>query len=320
MRFLVAGITILVLVGAVFAETTVSGTVSGKWDKEGSPYRVTGDLNVARGSTLWIEPEVDIIFDGPYTLLVEGKLVAGRKKQKLPLKWDWDWSKKEPVTVKFTTDLEKNPKGWGGIRFAKAGDENQLTNCEISHVRSGKDGGGIYCERAEVAVTNCTINDCATTGSGGAMAILDGGMSLTNGTVMSNRAEGTGGGIYVSGGELAVTNATIAMNEGGGIYLWHSEAAITNCDLQGNKGAAMTMLDKSEAVLTNCEIIDHTGAGIICRESEFVGTNTTIMTDSEIAAGFYDNSEAVLTNATLKGGKGLDKDESSEVVTMNVKH
>jgi len=311
-------IIVLSLATGVWAETPVSGTVDGKWTKEGSPYRVTGDLTVAKGTTLWIEPEVDVVFDGPYALTVEGKLVAGKKKQHLGIRLEIGDKMGGEPTVHFTTDLDKNPAGWGGIHLQNAGHESMLVNCEISHARGSGNGGGLQCEKASVALVNCTFSDCAANGSGGAMAIIDGSAALTNCTLINNRATGTGGGIYVTDGEASITNGTIALNAGGGIYLWHSELVITNLDLKGNSGAAITMLDKSEAVLTNCTIEDHTGAGIICRESQFVGTNTTIDCDTETAASFMDNSEAVLTNATLKGGKGLEKDESSEVVATNV--
>ena len=206
----------LLTAALALAETPVSGVVEGKWTKDGSPYRVTGDLRVENAHTLRIEPEVDVVFEGPYTLTVEGRLLAGTKKR---LGIEVNWKGRDERTVRFTTDLEKNPQGWGGIIFLKAGDENELTNCEISHARGGSNGGGVRCENSEVAITNCTFTDCAATGSGGAIAVIDGGAAITNCTLVNNRAGGSGGGVYVTNGELAITNCTIAMNAGGGIHL-----------------------------------------------------------------------------------------------------
>lgn len=298
---------------AAWAETPVSGTVSGTWTADGSPYHVTGDLTVASGSTLWIEPGIYVIFDGPYVLTVEGRLVAGKKKG-IRLRWS------DQPAVKFTTDFEKNPAGWGGIRFVKAGDENELVNSTIEHVRASGDGGGIRCDHSGVALTNCTLSDCATTGAGGGMAVIGGELALTNGTIENCRAEGQGGGVYGSSAEIALTNCTVRNNlaaAGGAVFLSKSEFVCTNGTYENNAIGGVSILDKSEAVFTNSTI---TGAGILCRESELVITNGTINSGEEAALSCLEHSTVVVTNATLKGGKGLDKDESSQVVATNVEY
>ncbi len=319
MRYYLSIITVFALAVIVWAETPVSGVVKGRWTRDESPYRVTGDITVEKGSMLWIEPEVDVLFDGPYTLTVDGRLVVGEKKHHV-LRFSLGDGKKGEPSVRFTTDLAKNPAGWGGIVFNHPSRENELLNCEISHARSKDNGGGVRSNKSEISIVNCRFSDCTTEGSGGALAMEGGEASITNCDFISNRATGTGGGIYVSNGDASITNGTISLNSDGAVYLWHSEATITNVDVTGNRGAAITMLDKSEAVLTNCTVEDHTGAGIICRDSQFVGTNTTIKCDKETAASFFDNSEAVLTNATLKGGKGMEKDSTSQVVAVNVEY
>ncbi len=44
--------------------TTVSGDVgTATWTAANSPYRVTGAVHVPAGSTLTIEPGVDVLFD-----------------------------------------------------------------------------------------------------------------------------------------------------------------------------------------------------------------------------------------------------------------
>jgi hypothetical protein len=76
--FLVSHLWILAL--TVNSQTTISaGNVSGTWTKANSPYKVTGDIIVPKGSTLTIQPGVVVEFDG-VGLTVDGKLNAVGKK------------------------------------------------------------------------------------------------------------------------------------------------------------------------------------------------------------------------------------------------
>jgi hypothetical protein len=53
-----------------------AGAVSGTWSAAGSPYRVKGDIWISRGSTLKIEPGVEIRFQDNYKIDVFGQIDA----------------------------------------------------------------------------------------------------------------------------------------------------------------------------------------------------------------------------------------------------
>lgn len=58
---------------------TYYGTLRGEdlhWKKENSPIIVSDDITVASGTTLVIDPGVDVFFDGPYSIIVKGTLKA----------------------------------------------------------------------------------------------------------------------------------------------------------------------------------------------------------------------------------------------------
>ena len=55
-----------------FGQTSVSGNVSGTWNLAGSPYIITGDVDVILGTTLTIDPGVEVRFDGQFGLDVQG--------------------------------------------------------------------------------------------------------------------------------------------------------------------------------------------------------------------------------------------------------
>jgi len=66
--------------------TDITGTVSSSvtWTKNGSPYRLTGNLTVASGATLTVEPGVTIQIPSNCILQVNGTLVArGTSSEKI---------------------------------------------------------------------------------------------------------------------------------------------------------------------------------------------------------------------------------------------
>lgn len=68
-------------------KTEVSGVLGGDkllWTKDMSPYLVTGNLLVESGKELIIDPGVEVQFDGPYYMQVEGKITAiGTESEKI---------------------------------------------------------------------------------------------------------------------------------------------------------------------------------------------------------------------------------------------
>lgn len=76
----------LFLAAVAIAQTNVSGAYfsNTNWSKAGSPYYVTGDVQVPAGVTLSIEPGVQINFNGDYQILVKGYLMANGTKS-LPI-------------------------------------------------------------------------------------------------------------------------------------------------------------------------------------------------------------------------------------------
>jgi len=68
-------LTILIVVTATFAQTYVSGAVSGVWDSEGSPYIVTDSTWVLVCDSLRIGPGVEVLFDGPYGIAVDSAIL-----------------------------------------------------------------------------------------------------------------------------------------------------------------------------------------------------------------------------------------------------
>ena len=66
----------ILLITGLFAQTEVSGNISGSWTTASSPYIVTGNLLLLPEDTLTIDPGVEVRFDGNYKFDVLENLFA----------------------------------------------------------------------------------------------------------------------------------------------------------------------------------------------------------------------------------------------------
>src|SRR5512135_2056423 len=103
-------VLILSIVHFTYSQTVVPpGNVSGGWTAPGSPYLIQGDITVPFGSTLIIDPGVQLIFQGHYALAVQGTLLAiGTSGDSILF------------TVNDTSgfsDSDTTLGGWGGIQL-----------------------------------------------------------------------------------------------------------------------------------------------------------------------------------------------------------
>jgi hypothetical protein len=90
------------------AGTSVSGAVGGQhWTCSGSPYRVTGNLTVASGTVLTVDPGVKVEFQGRYDLEILGGLYSvGTSLNRIT------WT-----TTAADIALGASWVGWRGIRW-----------------------------------------------------------------------------------------------------------------------------------------------------------------------------------------------------------
>lgn len=117
-----------------------NGTISSDetWTAANSPYWITNDLTIEDGTTLAIEPGVRVIFNGSYSIFVEGLMKAAGEVGN---------------GIIFTSNLMvPSPGDWNSIVFNSTGN-GYLQYCNISYATNGV----IKDTQNNIQITNCHI-------------------------------------------------------------------------------------------------------------------------------------------------------------------
>lgn len=234
-----------------------AGTVSGTWSQAQSPYYVFGDITVAEGSELIVEPGTRVVFMGPYRLIVarSARLLAQGTADR---------------PVEFTAGHRES--GWAGIRFLVTGDDDVLSYCSITYAKNEADmfdpsdplailtadqaGGAVYCYGSSPTITHCQIAN-NTCGRAGAIYCLRSSAVIRNTLIANNTCIGgnaQSGGISCVDGAVRIDNCTIVNNAPGGIFS-ESEygAQVTNTIVWGNS-TYQIMSYESQVAVSSCDV------------------------------------------------------------------
>lgn len=199
---------LLSLLSTVFADTIIpGGYVSGIWAQSGSPYLIQGDLAINSTSTLTIEPGVEVLFQGYYRLLCEGRLLAvGTVEDSIIFK---------PFAAQ---------PNWDGIDLINLNlnilDSTRLEYCYFEKAMASRrigiynlnNGGAIYLfNSSKITLSDCLFEDNCT---------ID--------RIGSNGANGTGSNINGMPGE------SVSTGSGGAIFCLNSNPIITSCIFANN--------------------------------------------------------------------------------------
>ncbi len=268
--------------------TYKSGTIVDEtWTLSGSPYCVTGDLQV---SLLTIEEGVEVLVDGHYQINVLTTITAIGS---------------EGMPIRFSSLYPDEPDNqrWKGIKFQNTIPGTVFRHCIIEY----SDDSGVTIIDSTPTFEDCVIRNNTSSGNGGGIsASLAAGLTLTldrctiSGNIsnpLSSTGNYAGGGLYVLG-DAELSNCLIENNEvnaqctsascntyarGGGVYV-NGRLQILNSEVKNNltwaRSAGPNPLNGNSFSL---------GAGIYLQDGNSDLTNTIIScnTTTAICNGSY---------------------------------
>ena len=172
---------------------SVSGTLQANttWTVAEGPYVLTGDLTVAPGATLTIEPGVLVTARGttgtggrlPNTeLAVQGRLDArGTAAQPIRLGG-------------FVPDDHSPPNAWAGIYFDNA------AGGDLEHVAVTTAQGGIRAVNTPLSVRNASLSTGGGSAAGGIHVSAEGSTFAPSATITDSELDSTSSGVQVEAG------------------------------------------------------------------------------------------------------------------------
>ena len=205
------------------------------WTPAGSPYCITGDVQV---SMLTIEPDVIVEFAGNFGITVNGILkIVGTQEY--------------PVLLKPAAD---NTEGWKGIYF-----EDTMTGSEFEWCRfEGARSSAVHLVNSNPPFRHCTFADNRGSYGGGIRAELnDGDLIIENCRFFKNYADVSGGAIYamLETGTLMVNDCSFRENKAnpdyagrdasGGAVLVSGNSNFLRCAFYYNQAHAYTIYTSS---------------------------------------------------------------------------
>jgi hypothetical protein len=233
---------IMVFCPSVFADTTwvdPGSIVDQHWQPEHSPYMIQGDISVA---SLTIDPGVEVLFAGNYSLSITGYIVAIGT---------------EADSIMFARAY--NETGWAGIHMDNLAPGTELEFCRIE----GSTNRALTIVNCpHLSIQNCLINNNSKSYSveygnpslSGGGIYVEGTLALEDCLVENNKlsvssghgvSRGHGGGIYCSG-SLTMAKCVVRNNRidasgswgsgrayGGGIFA-SGTLILSNCTIKGN--------------------------------------------------------------------------------------
>ncbi|HOY33037.1 MAG TPA: choice-of-anchor Q domain-containing protein [Bacteroidales bacterium] len=264
---------------------SVCGTISQNTVWDADTVKVTCNVVINNGMTLSVSPGVHVVFQGYYSITVNGRITANA----LP-------SDSIVFTAKNTTT------GWGGIIFNKTpvtNDSSVFSFCRFSYAKNNTGWGGVMNIRnfSKIRVSNCLYRSNYAY-SGGAIYAHYSSLLIKNSSFRYNTANsgaGKGGAIFcdsISG--MKIINCLFAYNSsysGGSLYSLFSGPLIKLSMISNssaNSGGGITC-DTSNAKIINSIIVNNTATtdagGIYINRCNPVITNSSVSYNDAMNGG-----------------------------------
>lgn len=241
----------------------VSGQIDADtvWSQADSPYVIQGNLTVSKTAGLTVQPGVRIEFDGPYTLKIEGTLIARGNSRDAIVFTSSDPAATVPGGIVFTGDAAVFGSDGGYqsgsileyVVVEKLGSVDTLgavtllgaypyihnsifRNNGASAIYANSINSGLRIENNIIEFNNAPL------GAGLFATVMTGAnVSLRGNRVSNNTASGNGGGMYFTGagdGAIMLSGNILDGNnagfQGGGLYTYKIAMTMTGESVRDN--------------------------------------------------------------------------------------
>lgn len=265
----------------------VNGIVNGAWTN-GNTYKVTGDIIVPSGQTLTIEEGVEIKFDGYYSLIVDGTLLANGSENNF---------------IKFTSNkTSPTNTDWNQI-VINSSTTSKIDYCIIEYGKIKNDNNiGILNINGNLIITNSIIRNSDQS----AISVRN----TANVTIQKNKIYNCAYGLSIfTNGDAIIENNEIFNNSLIGLNISQSSQSsiIKNNIIHDCKFYGVQSIISNIKIERN--IIFNNGYGIYTAYGKPIIVNNTIMFN-ENGIGLYDNETFMITNPII----------NSNIITNNLNY
>jgi hypothetical protein len=261
-----------------FAQTEVSGEVSGEWTSEDSPYIVVDSTWVPEDEELRIGPGVDVLFGEDQGLFVFGTLEASGTEE-------------DSVRIRVVDDVEH----WRGLRFYG----RNRTEWNYASIIC-PDSALVLDPSCSLTMNHCLVDaDRAITGdTGNRNGVESCNLTFSESVIHSKSYH------YAVGGSLTANNTLFDFGgdeiDDPGIHSWWTSFRLTSCEIIGVLGAQDGIVYADSCRFLRTPLGEHTGVGI------GLGRMTESYVEGNASAGRM-NSQTLVTfqNNILHGSLSL---------------
>jgi len=194
LRIIIVNVLFVLATSFSFAQTNVSGAyfANTNWSLSGSPYNVTGDVQIPAGVTFSIEPGVQINFSGDYQILVKGMMIANGTAA-APITFKGTSSGRAMLLFR-STNLTNSQMSY--VKFIGPKDAFQLEDESEFSQSATKMTGVLNVNTVELTNTTVKTKGYATTAS----------LVINNATVLSSLVKG----VYPRSEPITLNNSNIS--------------------------------------------------------------------------------------------------------------
>ncbi|MFH2095884.1 MAG: choice-of-anchor Q domain-containing protein [Bacteroidota bacterium] len=272
------------------AQTPVSGTLSGFLPASGSPYLVEGDIIIDDNTTLTIEPGTTFDFQGFYSIIVNGCLLAVGTLT-------------DTILFTYTGVPDTCSNGllsWDGIKFPQTGSNNDSSILEYCHFTNIKDGY-LYGKKELILVDRfdkLRVSHCLFTNSSSCLVEVDSASFIFS----NNRIENNVLWFYhlftSDSAQIKFLGNRVENNyrrTGNSLSLWKSDVVIINNEFIHNTtyyGGTQIMCDSCKGNINSNLFTENYNTNVEPMNPDYTLGGTMCLFDSELFIvnnTFYDN-------------------------------